>query len=109
MNEIDMLYTLDENNNPTPCSLMEWGELFETEEGRKKKQIDFTEIDGYTISTVFLGIDHGFDLTKKPILFETMIFYRNESIYETQCATYDEAKKMHQDAIQWINDGCKDE
>ena len=29
--------------------------------------------NGYQISTVFLGLDHGFGMTPKPILFETWV------------------------------------
>lgn len=51
------------------------------------------------ISTVFLGIDHGYG--DKPILFETMVFEFGEMIDIdcARCSTYDEAIKMHYNMI----------
>ena len=81
--------------------------MFEDQKGRR---VDWTEIGDYEISTVFLGLDHGYD--GRPLLFETMIFGKKGSPgdeYQTRCSTYQEAKEMHKAAIKWIEEGCKDE
>src|SRR5262245_17445389 len=53
-----------------PLDLMEWARLMEDPEYRR---IADTTIGDYWISTVWLGIDHGFGMGV-PIIFETMIF-----------------------------------
>jgi hypothetical protein len=40
----------------------------------ERRQIAVDEIDGYRISTVFMGIDHDFLHQGDPLLFETMVF-----------------------------------
>lgn len=42
------------------------------QDGTRRVAID--EIGGWEVSTVFLGVDHGWGLTDKPVLFETMLF-----------------------------------
>ena len=67
-------YLLDKDKNPVPASLMEWANWFE---GADKRRVKNTTVEkGVDISTVFLGLDHGFDPSPEaaPILFETMIF-----------------------------------
>ena len=34
-----------------------------------------TDLDGYTVSTIFLGIDHNFGNEGPPLIFETMVFH----------------------------------
>ena len=67
--------------------VLKFAEYFET--GNRK--IAYTEINGVTISTVFLGIKHGDDW------FETMIFPDGE--YQTRCATLADAIHQHMEAI----------
>lgn len=50
------------------------------------------------VSTVFLGIDHGY-LERKPLLFETMIFGGAHDQYQERCSTWEEAELMHVIAI----------
>lgn len=38
------------------------------------KRVAWTEVGDYEVSTVLLGIDHGMDPSKPPLIFETMIF-----------------------------------
>lgn len=103
-------YKLDENNNPVLCTLREWGDLYSTKEGNDKRRVASDDVNEYHISTVFLGLDHGHGFTKRPLLFETMIFGEGKGDgYQTRCSTWDEAVKMHEAAIQWVKDGCNDE
>ncbi len=69
-----------------------------------------TEIKGYLISTVDLGLDHSFGIGK-PLYYETMIFTKNDediSFHELYCKRYsteEEAKKGHQVAISLVKEG----
>jgi hypothetical protein len=87
----------------------EWGDKY-NQEGINKSRVAKTEIDQYLISTVFLGIDHNFRDSPRPILFETMIFGDEPGDgYQTRCSTWEEAQEMHKVAIQYVLDGCKDD
>lgn len=52
--------------------------MFADFEGQRRVAETFTEF--YRISTVFLGLDHGFSDKGPPILFETMVFELEEKI-----------------------------
>lgn len=47
--------------------------------------------DGKLVSTVFLGVDHGMGLSKKPILWETMVFSNEALGEELYCQRYSSA------------------
>lgn len=88
-------YILDDDKNIVPCDdVLKWDEFFSSIEKRTVKK---TVIDKTTkVSTVFLGIDHGF-FDHKPILFETMVFSDDKEIdlEQNRCDTYENALKMH--------------
>jgi hypothetical protein len=88
-------YRLD-GTNVVECGLLEWAEEFKKPD-RIIKQINLPT--GVRVSTVFLGIDHGFDVDGPPELFETMIFGIEDDSYQTRCNTFEEALVMHEDAI----------
>lgn len=68
-----MKYIL-KNKIAYPCdSLQEWAEFMESGDRRVAE----TTIDGFWISTVFLGMNHNFG-EGEPLLFETMVFAREE-------------------------------
>ena len=58
------------------------------------------------VSTVFLGLDHGFSFSAmddedyKPVVFETMIFGGDHDQYQERYTSYDEAIAGHQRAIE---------
>lgn len=76
--------------------LIEWAKHFEND----NRLIAKTKIGNLNVSTVFLGIDHGFLFIEdeRPILFETMIFGGIDD-YQTRYCTYDEALIGHREAI----------
>jgi len=78
---------------PYPVSdVIKWGKAFEKDSRRVAK----TQVGNVDISTVFLGIDHGWGDNEEPILFETMAFDTKGD--EKMCwryATWDEAVKGH--------------
>ena len=98
-------YILDENKNTRKVSYeekIEWARR-NTEANR----IALDEIDGITVSTVFLGIDHSADGGE--ILFETMIFAKGSPLdqYQERCTTYEEALAGHAKAVNMVREGLK--
>lgn len=82
--------------------IMEWEKWRETE-GANRLYRD--ELDPeLLVSTVFLGIDHGFGNTSQPVLYETMIlgdlwsrYHRDK--YQQRYSTKEDALKGHRDAV----------
>lgn len=68
-------YVLDRHHTVVAAQdILEWARFFEK---RKKRIVKQETIGHYWVSTVFLGIDHGFG-TGAPVLFETMVFLDKE-------------------------------
>jgi hypothetical protein len=67
----------------------------------RSEQIAVTYIDGVEtrVSTVFLSSDHGFGLSEKPIVFETMIFGGPHDDYCQRADNYDVAMRLHNEAV----------
>lgn len=78
-----------------PCDFMTWAGWFE-ESSRDGEHIVKQEvIHGVYLSTVFLGLDHGFGHGLK--LFETMAFYQTERGDDTwRHTTWKEAADFHE-------------
>lgn len=68
-----LMYILDANGNPVPCDdAVIWGKWFEDGHNRR---VAFDQVaPDCKVSTIFLGIDHGYDGRLAPILYETMVF-----------------------------------
>ena len=63
--------------------------------------------DGRWISTVWLGIDHRFDLVGKPLIFETMMFPNNKRNFTEldmdRYSTWEEAIEGHMRMVKkWL-------
>lgn len=61
---------------------------------------------GIWVSTVWLGMDHGFGQHKRPIIFETMVFPTGLNMRELYCrryATEDQAWRGHRRAVQYYS------
>lgn len=69
-------YILDGHKDPVECmSLMMWCAWMEWARRHGKLQVGVDKVlKRFTVSTVFLGLDHRFGDTGPPILFETMVF-----------------------------------
>lgn len=101
-------YTLDENQQPVPCgSVMDyfrWHESMpESSNWYAKKtgagfSIARTKVGERDVSTVYLGMDHGFD-GGPPILWETMVFPGGE-----KCERY----ATHQEAVHGHDQICRE-
>jgi hypothetical protein len=105
-----MYYMLDENHVPVrlPGDHAAWPKNVDAEEQRRVAR---TRLNGYTVSTVFLGIDHNHGSSGPPILFETMVFGGNqESEYQVRTSTWADAQAEHGAACErvanWPCGGC---
>lgn len=60
--------------------LGDWAERIEDFEYKRVRQDDLILRNGRTVfvSTVWLGLDHGFGMGGPPLIFETMVFDRDE-------------------------------
>ncbi len=68
-------FKLDESGAPVPATHEEWSELYESPTGIEKRRVALTDLGPRgTVSTVFLGLDHGWGLSDEPVLWETMVF-----------------------------------
>ncbi len=78
--------------------LMTWAKWFETSLDRRIAYSDIS--NGWSVSTVFLGLDHSFG-EGAPILFETMVFDSNTELdgEPFRYSTYEEAEKGHEDIV----------
>lgn len=79
-----------------PMKLSEWAEKFED---RAYKQVARTVFpNDVRVSTVWLGMDHGFN-NRLPIIFETMVFGKNAArgdTYQERYVTESEALAGHE-------------
>ena len=89
-------WVLDAGRKPVRAELQEWGRYFESNDRIVAKT--GISIGSVTVSTVFLGIDHG-NGKGPPLLFETMIFGGKHDGWQDRCSTWDEAVAMHQRAV----------
>lgn len=89
----------DDMKTPVKCTREEWGEFMKDHLNRR---IALTHLDNskVSVSTVFLALDHNHSGEGPPVLFETMIFgLPDEEEYQTRCCTWEEALRMHDDAV----------
>lgn len=88
---MNIYYKLDKEKNVVPCTLEEWGKMFE-----KNRTVKLTKLEnGTLVSTVFLGIDHNFG-EGDPLVFESMVFsLEKEKLDQIRYSTYKEAEEGH--------------
>jgi hypothetical protein len=85
-------YILDENRQPVAVDdLINFGRWFQTADRRVARDVFCGPVD---VSTVFLGIDHGF-MSPRPVLFETMIFGGRFDQEQHRFCTWEEAEAGH--------------
>jgi hypothetical protein len=86
-------YVLDENRRAVPVAdVQAWARAFDND----RRRVAATEVGGYTVSTVFLGLDHQYG-DGPPLLFETLVF--GPAAHDgdmDRCSTWDEAEAMHE-------------
>lgn len=84
------------DRKPVPADLMTWAKWF----GTADRRVAMTEVAGYRVSTVFLGIDHQFG-DGPPLIFETMVFEGREDVWSERCSTWEQAEEMHERGCTW--------
>ena len=89
-----------EDGKPKDVPLLEWGKWMEA----NSRRVEFTKIGKVEISTVFLGLDHGFG-HGKVILFESMIFGGKYNGCSNRYETVEQAKKGHATAVKKVKQG----
>lgn len=98
-------YILD-GHEPVQCDDPgEWADKFDTTD----RQVAYTLVhvgdhveDPIGVSTVFLGIDHGFGQPGLPVLFETMVFGGLLDGYSQRWTTWEEAQVMHNKIVKTV-------
>ena len=83
---------MDEDGNVSETlDPLEWAKNFSMADRR----VAFTEIsDTSYLSTVFLGLDHGFLFNGPPLIFESMLFGTDEELCQ-RYSTREDALKGH--------------
>jgi len=69
---------------------------------KNESHVNLTKVAEYTISTIFLGIDHNFSSEGPPVVFETMLFGENLNEKMVRTSTLKEAKQCHRDAVDFV-------
>lgn len=92
-------YVLD-GQTPVPCDdMMEWARWMQTGDRRVAE----TMVGEVRVSTVFLGLDHGF--AGRRLLFETMIFSGEHNQDCWRYATWAEAEAGHRSVVESLGRG----
>ena len=97
-----MILYYDRKGNP--MEMMAWAKAFE-----KDNAVAKTKVGEVSISTVWLGLDHGSWDDGPPLIFETMIFgdeyYRD---YQERYSTEEEALAGHEKAVALVRGESND-
>ena len=86
-------YILD-GKTPVPVEMIEWAEWMKADKDFDQRRIAYDETPNGNVSTVFLGINHGWR-DDEIILFETMVFDGPYSEEQERYTTYEEAEAGH--------------
>jgi len=90
-------YILDEQQQPVPePSLVQW--CLWMDQHADQLQLAIDAVAGVRISTVFLGMDHGYT-PQQPVLWETMIFGGPLDRQQVRYTSQAEALVGHQEAV----------
>lgn len=102
MSETLGLYILENGKVKPAESLEAWALWFKDVENRRLVTTHFPSGD-VLVSTVFLGIDHGFFDALTPVLFETMIFGGEQDNYQRRYTTLEDALAGHDEAVRLVS------
>lgn len=109
-----MMYAiLNRNGDVIPTTLIRWAKWMERSPQRFIRK---DTLWGFTVSTVFLGLNHQYLIKKPPLWFETMIFdrwhgeynsinghpLRHCDLYMRRYTTLNEAIAGHEEAFAWL-------
>jgi hypothetical protein len=83
--------------------LLIWAKAFENCDRRVKQEC----VGPFLVSTVFLALDHNWEPTGPPILWETMAFLERDSIDQDRCSgSREQALAMHAAMVERIASIC---
>jgi len=99
-----MYYRL-EGKTPVPCSI---DETFSTSI-EERRVAETTINESIRISTVFLGVNHGYVDTGPPILFETMVFDDGNGGDMERATTWLDAQTNHINMVNKVLASSEDE
>jgi hypothetical protein len=98
------LYVLDSDGVARPVNLKEWEGWMSAADRR----VALTRFKGLEVSTVFLTVDHSHREGGPPVLFESMVFHRDNSGYMQRYCTRDEAVEGHETLCRLIRQDLKE-
>jgi hypothetical protein len=98
-------YILDDAGAPVPTDLLTWGRWMADHD--TDRIVQQTEIEGrWSLSSIFLGLDHQHDPNRPPILWETMFFSEGgEADYQERHTTRQQALERHAAIAELIRKG----
>ena len=98
-------YILDKNGEPIPATMDVWAEWYEKDFPIEKRRVARTKVGNYTVSTVFLGLDHQWG-KGPPVLWETMLFVKgkghDEQDMERCSGSREQAEAMHERMVKKV-------
>jgi hypothetical protein len=91
------------DRNGKSIDLTEWGQLFQNKDYKILKQ---ESVGDYWVSTVWLGLDHGWG-ESRPLIFETMIFWQGtpgvvESYLDIEQERYSTEAEAFEGHKRWV-------
>ncbi len=107
--ERPMYYLLMPDHSVKPIwDTLEWARSFE----RESRFLASTDVGGWRVSTVFLGLDHAF-MDGPPLIFETMVFTAatkdveifgrmrsyHQEVNQRRYSTYEQAMQGHEECV----------
>jgi hypothetical protein len=92
-------YILENKKPVVEEDLAKWSRWFEDPDNCRVAE---TKIGYIRISTVFLGIDHNFDSSGEPVLFETMIFGGKFHLEQARYCSWEEAEQGHEVSVKKV-------
>lgn len=102
-NEPPLFYILDPDKNIIPVrTTAEKLAYYRWYENPENRRVGRTEQAGISVSTVFLGIDHGGWDGGPPILFESMVFGGPMDQHQNRYCTWEQALKGHVELCQKV-------
>ncbi len=84
-----------------PIPMLEWAKLFGDD---AYKRVALTHVGDVSVSTVWLGLDHGFGLGGVPLIFETMVFGGAHDEDQWRWPTEAAALAGHDQAVAMVRD-----
>lgn len=92
-------YILDGHTPVVEPNLIKWANWM----GTADRAVAKTNIGEVRVSTVFLGLDHGFG-GGKPLLFETMVFNGVMDGYMRRYSNWQDSEKGHQEIVKLVRE-----